>query len=369
MADQTRESEVRWEALVKAFRRANAALAARTKKEERIRADRTSAESDVRQGLEEGQGEIDELIERINPAAEDAEEVVKQLGLGSARDEVAPHISQQDGIPGEELRARLEACALASAEITNAAEELRRLEKREKERGRTLRCLGMLVLLAVAPLLCYGLCLLTSFLSSQSSGGQQTPEHIVQRPEITATARTHPPTVTPTPPPSNTPTQGPTSTPTRAIARQTEMITLIIGPYEPGSNEGDDPPTLHGLADGWEGAKEPGHQTWYVEIASNQAVRVGEGWCALNHSTLEQNWEQITWALETDGKRVDMDSLYFHEWDGADSACRGYYGIVRAWPSGRHTIVITLAVGEIIHDGWDPYPAGDYTDEFVITVR
>lgn len=171
MADQTRESEAGWEALVDAFRRANAALVARTKKEERIGADRTSAESDVRQGLEEGQSEIDELIESIKPAAEDAEEVVKQLGLGSARDEVAPHISQQDGIAGEELRTRLEACALASAEITNAAEELRRLEKREKERGRTLRCLGMLVLFLASPLLCYGLCLLISFLSRQASGG------------------------------------------------------------------------------------------------------------------------------------------------------------------------------------------------------
>ena len=141
---------------------------------------------------------------------------------------------------------------------------------------------------------------------------------------------------------------------------------VVIEPYEPESGRGEGIATLKTLVRGWKASTEPGRRTWHVEIPSCEPVRVWMAWCATNSRTLEQNYEHLTWTLEVDGKRVDLNTLFPYESDGIDRACRGYTGIVREWPSGRHIIRETITIDEIIHDGWAPYPAGEYVDEFVV---
>ena len=112
----------------------------------------------------------------------------------------------------------------------------------------------------------------------------------------------------------------------------------------------------------------PGHQTWYIGTTEDEAALVGQGWCATDRRVLEENYQHISWALQVDGKQVDLDSLAFYDGDMENRVCRGYTGIVQKWPVGRHVFVQTLTIDETMHDGWDTYPAGEYVDEFVITV-
>ena len=109
--------------------------------------------------------------------------------------------------------------------------------------------------------------------------------------------------------------------------------------------------------------------TWPVSVTSQQPVLIIEGWCTADKQTLDQNYQHITYLLSVDGKDVPVNSLYLLDHQATDMFCRSYLGIVRQWPAGAHTITTTMRLDEAINDGWDDYMAGDYTDEFRITVK
>ncbi len=142
--------------------------------------------------------------------------------------------------------------------------------------------------------------------------------------------------------------------------------TLVIEPYEP--RVGDNYPFLAELAPGYEGSSIPGVHSWDVVVISDQPVLIYYGWCAADLSILDQNFEHIQFIWEVNGELLDMDSLYILDESTTDQVCRAYVGIVWAWPLGEHVISMTLHFDEIINDGWDDYPAGDYVDIFNILV-
>jgi hypothetical protein len=142
--------------------------------------------------------------------------------------------------------------------------------------------------------------------------------------------------------------------------------TIVIEPYEP--RVGDNYPFLAELAPGYEGSSVPGIHSWDVVVISDQPALIYYGWCAMDQSTLDQNFEHIQFIWLADEQPVDMESLYLYEESDTDMSCRSYVGIVRRWPLGEHVIRMTMHFDEIINDGWDDYPAGDYVDVFNITV-
>lgn len=140
---------------------------------------------------------------------------------------------------------------------------------------------------------------------------------------------------------------------------------ITIEPFNPATAKY---PTLQQLVLGWEASTEPTTQTWKINVRSKQPVVVLLGWCTDTKETLEQNFEHIRYSITVDGEAVDVYSLYRLEETIDDGVCRSYAGIIREWPGESHTIVTTMEITEAINDGWDDYPAGEYTDVYEVTV-
>jgi hypothetical protein len=149
----------------------------------------------------------------------------------------------------------------------------------------------------------------------------------------------------------------------------TEMLTLpttlVIEPFIPGSEYAF---SLTEMVPLYEGSSEPGVLSWDVSISATQPVVVQQGWCAASTAILEENFEHIELTFEADGEMVDPDSLYMEDYNEEDMFCRSYLGIIRAWPLGEHVIIYYMTFDAPINDGWGDYPAGQYIDQFVITV-
>jgi hypothetical protein len=142
--------------------------------------------------------------------------------------------------------------------------------------------------------------------------------------------------------------------------------TVIVEPYMP--LDGENYPFLANLAPGYEGSSVPDVNSWDVNVSSDQPVLIYYGWCAATADILEQNFQHIQFIWEVNGELLDMDSLYILDEATSDQECRAYVGIVWRWPLGEHVIRMTMHFDEVINDGWDDYPAGDYVDVFNITV-
>lgn len=141
---------------------------------------------------------------------------------------------------------------------------------------------------------------------------------------------------------------------------------LVIEPYDPASDE-----FAVGLTDlvpDWSGSMLPGAQVWDATVWSNQKVIVNQGWCTTTAAILDQNFDHIQIRWEVDGEFVDMEGMYFYEELYEDRVCRGYAGIIMAWPLGTHSIVTGMTFDEPLNDGWDDFPAGEYIDQYIIEV-
>jgi len=141
--------------------------------------------------------------------------------------------------------------------------------------------------------------------------------------------------------------------------------TLDIEFYRP--SEADDYYALIDYVPDYEGQTAPGEQFWLLELNSRETVVVDTGWCTIDRATLEQNYAHIQFSFMADDLPVDMEQIFTYDQELSDRICKIHSGIVRAWPPGDHIITITMSILQPINDGWDDYPAGDYTDTFIIT--
>jgi hypothetical protein len=141
---------------------------------------------------------------------------------------------------------------------------------------------------------------------------------------------------------------------------------IIISPYQPTTHEST--PTLTELVFDYRGATQPGMNTWNVTVYQDQPVMIYMGWCSTTQEILDQNFTHLNFAIQADGKPVDVEGLFTLEQQAQGMQCRSKVGIIQAWPAGAHQITETMTVDELINDGMGDYSAGDYADEFLITV-
>jgi len=80
-------------------------------------------------------------------------------------------------------------------------------------------------------------------------------------------------------------------------------------------------------------------------------VFVNIGWCAIDEDTLDQNLEQIKYAIEIDGEEINYDYTvgYSQEYEkgefpGFDGTmvCYGNGLMTYDWPKGNHNVIETL---------------------------
>ena len=109
----------------------------------------------------------------------------------------------------------------------------------------------------------------------------------------------------------------------------------------------------------------PGTSAYSAIISSQDGLDVGPYWCAMDAATLEDNWSKTSYAMEVDGRPIDVAALRLGTF--SDDTCRGYFALARGWSPGQHRIVITRTFSSDVFDGWCTYGAGNYVDDITIT--
>lgn len=170
-----------------------------------------------------------------------------------------------------------------------------------------------------------------------------------------------------------TPTLTDTSTPLPTItpiptATSSPQPSLQVKSYNR-NQQGGEYHSLAWYAENWYFGSSPGVRTWHVEISKNQPIVISLGWCTSVEKILDQNMEHISYSLEINGDIIPLDSLFMKRSVNDDqTACDGYSGIIWEWPIGNHQIRITYHFDEVIDDGYDSFPPGDYVQIYNVTV-
>jgi hypothetical protein len=196
----------------------------------------------------------------------------------------------------------------------------------------------------------FGLCCLVLLVGA---GAFAVWKGYITLPGVNLPSQTSPALPTPKTPSHSNPTIAPTTR-------------ITVEPYQLQQN--DRYPGLQELSTNWQDPKDPGINTYDISVSASQPVLVFQGWCTSTKAVLDQNFQHIQYLVEVDGQPVDTSKLYQANISTIDKSCKDFVGIIRAWPTGQHTIKITMRLDAKINDGWNDFAAGDYTEIYNITV-
>jgi hypothetical protein len=155
-------------------------------------------------------------------------------------------------------------------------------------------------------------------------------------------------------------------TPSQQNPNTTPPTSITVEPYQPQPT--DRYPGLQDLASNWQNPTGPGTNTYDISVSASQPVLLFQGWCTSTKAILDQNFQHIQYLVEVDGQPQDVSKLSQANTSAVDKSCRDFAGIIRAWPTGNHTIKISMRLDAKINDGWSDFAAGDYTEIYNITV-
>jgi hypothetical protein len=141
---------------------------------------------------------------------------------------------------------------------------------------------------------------------------------------------------------------------------------ITVEPYQPQRN--DQIPTLQNLAANWQNPAGPTSNAYDISVSAGQPVLLTSGWCTATKAILDQNFQHIQYLVEVDGQPLDTSKLYQENLSSISQSCKDFVGLINAWPTGAHTIKITMRVDAKINDGWNDYAAGDYAEVYNVTV-
>ncbi len=96
---------------------------------------------------------------------------------------------------------------------------------------------------------------------------------------------------------------------------------------------------------------------------------IGNGWCAVDSATLQQNLADMQFQLSIDGQKIDLSqypTLYFSDDQGHACAMTGISITPTGKLSGTYHVVLTQKYLKSLSDGItaSPYPSGDVTFDF-----
>jgi hypothetical protein len=172
--------------------------------------------------------------------------------------------------------------------------------------------------------------------------------------------------------PTAAPKESPTEAPADGPAKGADMPAL-----EDNSDEVDkiiasgETVTLYGIRNesDRDPSYEPGVDRFTVDMPPDTQVDLGPGWCTKTEDDREDNKAHFEPSLIINGEEIPSRDLTYFEWETDDgSFCFSYDIIGFDWPEGKHVVEETFTFDESVNDGWDDYPAGDYTTEYTVTV-
>jgi hypothetical protein len=183
-----------------------------------------------------------------------------------------------------------------------------------------------------------------------------------QTPMPTATrTHTHTPTHTSTitPTPTSTPTETRTPKPTHTSTPAYTPFPLVVEPYNPDKDYGC--PSLRNLSDDTS-------SPYDVFLHSDEPALINFGWCAIGADLLYQELPHISWTVAVDSRGVSLSRFYSFNKKVTYYYCRYYWGVIRTWSPGEHSIIVTRTLDTEIQHPSIIYPPGDYIDIFNIQV-
>jgi len=120
------------------------------------------------------------------------------------------------------------------------------------------------------------------------------------------------------------------------------------------------------------GISQPGDvYTYKVTLNKSRETLWSYSWCATTQNKLTQNFEHIHIQFMVNGQVVPNEQIATYHYSAKNNAmyCLQFYSLVKEWPVGRHDLNINVNFDEEINDGYDDYPAGTHTFEYIVTVK
>lgn len=93
------------------------------------------------------------------------------------------------------------------------------------------------------------------------------------------------------------------------------------------------------------------------------------GWCTTTDEILEGNINHILLEFIADDVKVSQANIAVFDDLGVDSSpCRNYVVLIEGWSEGDHTLQTRVTFTQDIDDGWNLYPAGTHTFEYIVPI-
>jgi hypothetical protein len=115
----------------------------------------------------------------------------------------------------------------------------------------------------------------------------------------------------------------------------------------------------------------PKHNTYNISIKNRGPFIFDNSWCAKNRNILFGNLSNMDIVLLVNDIPINPDRLrsltYTNPANGFE--CSGYIGVISFSDSQEYRLTWIFRIKEGLNDGVDEYPAGDYIEEYVISVN
>ena len=104
-------------------------------------------------------------------------------------------------------------------------------------------------------------------------------------------------------------------------------------------------------------------------VPAGKPLMINMGWCTSTQEILDQNWALISYTLQIDDVKVDIDrDTAFMGYTNSIGSCYSYRTYIDGLKPGIHNITYSFSMSQPLNDGYDDYQAGTYTIENIITI-
>jgi hypothetical protein len=114
----------------------------------------------------------------------------------------------------------------------------------------------------------------------------------------------------------------------------------------------------------------PGTLTFTVNITDEKPTYFSYGWCAVDDTTLQNNFQHIQVSLSLNGQKLGNDVVHSLAFTSANNLhCADFGVLVTDWPNGEYKLEAIATFKDKINDGMSDYAAGDYVFDYNVTVN
>ena len=113
----------------------------------------------------------------------------------------------------------------------------------------------------------------------------------------------------------------------------------------------------------------PGTRTYTVLVHPTVTPQWEYSWCATTSEMLAVDLKSIELTFILDGQPVPLSDFAVDESPGNNGEqCHAWFVVLDSWPVGVHHLTTTAAFTSQINDGKSDYPAGDYVQDYTVSV-